>query len=393
MLNRPSSAAKSTSTKDTVSTDFAVIGLGAVGAATLYQLAKRGAKVIGVDRYLPPHPYGSSHGAARVTRNAVGEGSAYVPLVRRSQEILSDLERSFNANLMERAGTLIIGSERPACGEDFVEATVNIARQNGIEHELFSSAELKRRYPTLIGLTETDYGYFEPKAGFVRPEPIVSLQISAAKQLGATVVTNCAAERVSQENGWVIIGMGDHQIKARHAVIAAGCWAGETLGPPFDHLLKVTAQRTFSFRQEDSAGYQSDNFPALMWFRSAAADQCITAFPQSHDGAVSFFVEGIDAAADAGETGGRFFERDVRPFFGGISSQMAGSDLCYYTTTPDGGFIIDQHPAYDQLLVISACSGHGFKHSLGVGELAAQLLLGEETSADVAPFSTRRFRV
>jgi sarcosine oxidase len=388
-----SSAVKTTATRDTVSTDFAVIGLGAVGAATLYQLAKRGAKVIGIDRYLPPHPYGSSHGAARVTRSAVGEGSAYVPLVKRSQEILSDLERALGADLMERAGTLIIGSDRPTSGEDFVAETVKIAHQYGIEHQLFSPAELKRRYPQLIGLTDTDYGYFEPKAGFLRPEPIVSLQISAARQFGATVVTECSVEHVSQENGWVTIGMGDNQIKARHAVIAAGRWAGAMLGPSFDGLLTVIEQRTFSFMGESSAGFHPDNFPALMWFRSAAADQCITAFPQSDDGAVSFFVEGADTKASFDEAARDFFERDVRPFFSAISPMTAASDLCYYTTTPDGGFIIDRHPDHDRLLVLSACSGHGFKHSLGVGELAAQLLLGKDTSIDAAPFSKRRFHV
>ncbi|KQT04572.1 hypothetical protein ASG42_23260 [Rhizobium sp. Leaf391] len=376
---------------DTHSIDFAVIGLGAVGTATLYQLARRGAKVVGIDRHLPPHPFGSSHGCARLTRNAVGEGSAYVPLVKRSQEILSDLERTFNADLMERAGTLIIGSEQPTHGDDFVAATVKIAQQHGIEHELFSSAELKRRYPQLIGLTDTDYGYFEPKGGFLKPEPIVSLHISAAQQLGATVLTGRAVEHVFQENGWVIIGMGDHHIRARHAVIAAGRWAGEMLGPPFDGLLTVTEQRTFSFRQEGSGRYQSDDFPALMWFRSAAADQCITAFPKSHDGAVSFFVEDTDTVANVDDAARDFFERDVRPFFGGISPRMAGSDLCYYTTTPDGGFIVDRHPDHDRLLVLSACSGHGFKHSLGVGELAAQMLLGKGTTCDAASFSVGRF--
>ncbi|NTH16806.1 N-methyl-L-tryptophan oxidase [Agrobacterium rhizogenes] len=393
MPSRSSSAAKATATRDTVSTDFAVIGLGAVGSATLYQLAKRGANVIGIDRYRPPHSYGSSHGAARVTRSAVGEGSAYVPLVSRSQEILRDLERAFGADLMERAGTLIIGSDRPTSGEDFVEATVKIAQLHGIEHELVSSAELQRRYPQLIGLTDTDYGYFEPKSGFLQPEPIVSLEISAARQFGATVVTDCSVEHVSQENGWVTIGMGDHQIKARHAVVAAGRWSGKLLGPPFDDLLKVTAQRTFSFTQEGSGRYQSENFPALMWFRSALADQCITAFPQSRDGAVSFFVEGADTAAHVDDAARDFFEREVRPFFDGISPMMAGLDLCYYTTTPDGSFIIDRHPDHDRLLVLSACSGHGFKHSLAVGELAAQLLLGKDTSIDAAPFSARRFHV
>jgi sarcosine oxidase len=323
----------------------------------------------------------------------VGEGSAYVPLVRRSQEILGELERTFNADLMGRSGTLIVGSERPTHGDDFVAATVKIAQQHGIEHELFSSVDLRKRYPQLIGLTETDYGYFEHKGGFLKPEPIVSLQISAAQQLGATVLTDRAVEHVSQENGWMTIGMGDYQIRARHAVIAAGRWAGEILGPPFDRLLTVTEQRTFSFRPEAAARYQSEDFPALMWFRSTFENQCITAFPQfTSDQSVSFFVEDTNTDAEVGDAASCFFERHVHPFFRGISPQLAGSDLCYYTTTPDGGFIVDRHPDHDRLLALSACSGHGFKHSLAVGELAVQILLGEGILFDTSPFLVGRLK-
>lgn len=377
---------------DTYSTDFAVIGLGAVGAATLHQLAKRGAKVVGIDRHLPPHPFGSSHGRARVTRSAVGEGSAYVPLVRRSQEILGELERTFSADLMERSGTLIIGSTRPSSGEDFVEATVEIARQHGIEHALFSSADLRKRYPQLIGLSDTDYGYFEPQAGFLRPEPIISLQISVAQQLGATVIPNSVVKRISQDNGWITIVMDDSQIKARHAVIAAGRWAGEILGPPFNRLLTVSKQRTFSFKPEYSVRYQPADFPALMWFRAAADDCCITVFSQSaQDDAATFFVEGMDTEADVNDAAKGFFEREIRPFFGGIAPRMASTNLCYYTTTPDDGFIIDRHPEYDRLLVLSACSGHGFKHSLAVGEIAAQMLTDREVTVEIGSFAVCRY--
>lgn len=379
---------------DTHSIDFAVIGLGAVGAATLYQLARRGAKVVGIDRYLPPHPFGSSHGRARVTRNAVGEGSAYVPLVRRSQEILSDLERSFNVDLMERSGTLIIGSEQPSNGEDFVRATVTIAQQHGIEHELFSSAELKRRYPQLIGLTDLDYGYFEPQSGFLRPEVIISVQISAAQQLGATIIPNSVVKRISQNRGWIIIEADDRRIKARHAVVAAGRWAQDILGAPFDRLLTVSKQRTLSFKPEHLMRYHTVHFPALMWFRAAADDRCITVFsPSAQDDAATFFVEGIDTEADVSDAGNRFFEREIRPFFSGIAPRMASSAVCYYTTTPDGGFIIDHQPDLDQLLVLSACSGHGFKHSLAIGELAAQILLKKGTLVDTKSFSVRRFHI
>jgi sarcosine oxidase len=128
-----------------------------------------------------------------------------------------------------------------------------------------------------------------------------------------------------------------------------------------------------------------------MWFRSAFEDQCITAFPQfTSDQSVSFFVKDTNADAEVGDAANCFFERHVHPFFGGISPQLGGSNLCYYTTTPDGGFIVDRHPDHDRLLVLSACSGHGFKHSLAVGELGAQMLLGEGIPFDTSPFSVGR---
>jgi sarcosine oxidase len=129
-----------------------------------------------------------------------------------------------------------------------------------------------------------------------------------------------------------------------------------------------------------------------MWFRSAVGDRCITVFPQiGKDDAVSFFVEGMATEAEIADATKSFFERQIRPFFGDISSRLVASDLCYYTTTPDSGFIIDRHPDYDQLLVLAACSGHGFKHSLAVGEVAAQMLVEEVGSQNVSPFSLRRF--
>lgn len=380
-------------TIETHSTDFAVVGLGAVGAASLYQLAKRGAKVIGIDRYCPPHNYGSSHGYARVSRKAVGEGSCYVPLVTRSQEIIGELERNFNADLMGRTGTLIIGSERPAHGDDFVKATVDIAVEHGIHHTVLSSTELRRQYPQLIGLTENDYGYFEPDAGFLRPEPIISLQINTARKAGAAVVTNSSVEHISQDDGCVTIRCGSNRIKAKHAVISAGRWAAQLLGAPFDDLLAVSKQRTFSFKHLSATHYAPKRLPALMWFRSALGDQCITTFPQSaDDGAVNFFVEGQDLDADPSKAANHFHEKHIRPFFDGISSQMLGSGYCHYTNTTDGGFIIDRHPNYDRLLVLSACSGHGFKHSLAVGELAAELLVDGKPSLDIKPFSVQRLR-
>lgn len=369
-----------------IKTDFAVVGLGAVGASTLYQLAKRGVNVVGIDRYSPPHRHGSSHGHGRVTRSAVGEGPAYVPLVRRSQEIVRELERMYQVELMARTGTLIIGPSN----EQFLRRTTEIALENKIAHHIFDSKDLKRLYPQLIGLTGDDYGYFEQDAGFLLPEAVVNQQICAALNLGANLLVNATVDRVWQENGVVRIRIGLREVQASHAVVAAGCWTGKMMGEPFDRLLTVKRQRTFSFRPDGSCSYGQGQLPTLMWFRSDAEGECITVFPQvSQDGGVGFFVEGKDEDGAVAKLAGRFFERQVRPYFNGVSRHLVGSDPCKYTQTPDHGFIIDRHPDLDRLVVVSACSGHGFKHSLAAGEIAAQLATCGPT-IDIGRFALKR---
>src|SRR5579871_4193009 len=133
-----------------VTHEVAVVGLGAMGAATLYQLAKRGVSAIGVDRHVPPHEHGSSHGETRITRRAVGEGADYVPLVTRSHAIWRELERATGMTLFVPCGGLVVG--RMDCGpQGFLRATVDVARQYGIEHEILNCDALVARFPQFIG--------------------------------------------------------------------------------------------------------------------------------------------------------------------------------------------------------------------------------------------------
>lgn len=130
--------------------DVAVIGLGAMGAATLYQLAKRGVDVLGIDRFDPPHDQGSSHGGSRLTREATGEGAAYVPLVQRTHAILHGLEAEFGEKLLVSSGTLIVGSPNnstPLHGAcDLLATSVELAGRFGIRHEMLDAAALRHRY-------------------------------------------------------------------------------------------------------------------------------------------------------------------------------------------------------------------------------------------------------
>lgn len=372
-------------------TDYAVIGLGAMGASALYFLARSCARVVGIDKYSPPHRYGASHGGYKVTREAVAEGPAYLHFVRRSNALLRELEHHYNINLMQRTGTLIIGSEAASNSNSFLRDTVKIARANGIEHQVFSAKDLKKLYPQLIGVANEDVGYLEQNAGFIRPEPLLSLEIALAKQAGATILDNIAVNRITPISGGVEIEVDGLRIRARQVVVAAGRWTSHLFDGQFGNLLSVTRQRTFTFKALDAAAYQPNRFPTLMWFRESAGGECATVFPLEGPGeGVKFFVADTETDPRMGMSGDQFYQHHVQPFFAGISAQLQHSETCFYTSTPDHGFLLDWHPDIPGVFLVSACSGHGFKHALGIGETIAALLAGKPVT-DLSAFSLKRF--
>ena len=127
-----------------------VLGLGAMGSAALYHLAKKGVRALGLDRFSPPHPFGSTHGDTRVTRLAIGEGEQYTPLALRSHELWRELERETGKTLLTTNGGLIISSSARTSRthvENFFQNTLAAARKFGIAHEVLDAQEIRRRFP------------------------------------------------------------------------------------------------------------------------------------------------------------------------------------------------------------------------------------------------------
>ena len=178
--------------------DTIVVGLGAIGSACLYQLAKRGQRVLGVDRYHPPHSYGSSHGETRITRQAIGEGEAYVPLVLRSHQIWRALEAETGLSLLETCGALILGDpDGAACHHgktDFIRRTILAAERFGIAHEVLDAAAIQDRFPQ-FQLTGRETAYFEPGGGYVHPERCIEAQLAMARRHGAVLQARHASHR------------------------------------------------------------------------------------------------------------------------------------------------------------------------------------------------------
>jgi sarcosine oxidase len=366
-----------------------VIGLGAMGSAACLQLARRGVSVVGIDQYVPPHAYGSTHGDTRITRLAVGEGAEYVPLVQRSHHLWRELEEQSGARLLTRCGGLILS--RP--GSAFFEQTQALAQRFGIEHEHLDNAALRRRL-AMFAVDEETEAYYEPSAGIVWPEAAVRVQLDLARREGARL---CLGERVTRWSAsdagvTVTTGAGTHT--ADRLVLCAGAWLPE-LFPEARPLLAVYRQLLHWF--EIREGYERlRDMPVFVWDFGGERGEFVHldgfyGFP-AVDGRAGGLKLGTESYEMTSQPDGRQhpatrsqsedlyrdYVRDRLPWLG---PQAVRSASCLYTSTRANRFVIDEHPDHDAVLIVSACSGHGFKHSPAIGEAAARWATGDATAS------------
>jgi sarcosine oxidase len=383
--------------------DVVVVGLGAMGAATLFQLAKAGVKAVGIDRFAPPHDQGSSHGDTRITRLAVGEGAAYVPLVHRSHQIWRELEAHSDEALFEQCGVLVMSSTTTAAShhgaEDFVAQTIELARTYGIAHEILTSSQIHARFPQFGPIRDGAIGYFEPEGGFVRPERCIATQLAAAQALGATLITGTTVSALESEDGVVRIKAGERTLVADKVIVCAGMWSASLLGEPFSSLLKVCRQKLFWFKLAEPVIFPEVSPSFILVHGPRETDSCYGFPPIPGEGSMKIAtehyvpLESIDAldrtvaAAEVDE----MYRTQVVGNIAGVTPELVKARVCTYTVTPDHGFIIDDHPTLDNVTVISACSGHGFKHSAAIGEAVAQRCLSGASQIDLSAFSLSRF--
>jgi sarcosine oxidase len=377
--------------------DVIVLGLGAYGSAAFHQLAKRGARVLGIDRFAPPHDLGSTHGETRITRLANGENALFTGFVRRSHAIWREIEAATGESLLTQCGGLIISGASKASVhvEGFFENTIANARANGVAHELLSAGDIRARFPQ-FAVRDGERGYFEPEMGFVRPEACVRAQLDLGRASGGETRMDERVTAIRPEHNGVTVETDRGTYRADKAIVTLGAWLPE-LCPEFAPVLKVYRQTLAWFAIDgDEAAFQPARFPIFIWELPGLHDS-IYGFPVITPGgglkvATEQFVQ--DTAPDAtlrevSDAEIAAIARLVMPHLPGVSGRGLKAITCLYTATPDRQFIIDTLPNADRVIVASACSGHGFKHSAAIGEMLAGMAL--EGTAGPAPFRLQRF--
>ena len=384
--------------------DLIIVGLGAMGAAALYQASKRGLKVLGIDRFNPPHEMGSSHAETRFTRLAVGEGAAYVPLVKRSHEIWRELEQKTGETIFYQNGLLIIAPNHPEKDEynhweNFVGRSATVAAEAGVRFETLTAAEVRAKSPKVL-ITDDEHAGYEPTGGHVLIEKAIALQLKLAQKSGATVLTHQPVIDIQSNGAGITVKTADGVYDGAKAIVSTGAWINDFLPNDLRPNFRVTRQIVFWFEVDHPEEYGPEQLPGVLWVGRRLEDYfaAFTLPPGSKPGLKVLTEQYIDATSPhnvqreiSHEEISQFYEKFGKTKIAGLNPTCLKSSVCLYTHTPDDHFVIDQHPSLENVMFVSACSSHGFKHSAAIGESLVEKICEGESKISLAPFALERW--
>jgi sarcosine oxidase len=366
--------------------DIIVVGLGAMGSAALYHLARAGVRVVGFDKFTPPHSYGSTHGLSRIIREAYYEHPLYVPLVQRAYELWAELESASGRTLFRRTSGLMIG---PRDG-----ALVGGARRSAAEHSLraeeLSASDVGKRFPA-FRVPAKMVALLEPRAGVLDPESCVDTHLILARRAGADLHTDEPVLRWRGDAGTIGVTTTKGDFVSRRLVLCAGAWTPALVD---DDTIPLRVERQvmhwFTPRRHPEL-FTPERMPIAMI--EYAPERFFYTLPDSGAGVkVALHHEGLNT--DPEHVDRRITAVDVdrvselvRQFLPHAAGALRHSATCLYTNTPDYHFLIDAHPRHNDVLVVSACSGHGFKFASAIGEIVADLMTDKSPRFNLRPFA------
>lgn len=370
--------------------DVIVIGLGAMGSAAAYHVARRGRSVLGVEQYTPAHDRGASHGKSRIIREAYFEDPAYVPLIQRAYELWFALQQDGGVPLLRITGGLMIG---PLEGE-LVRGALASARTHQLPYELLTAAELRRRFPLFVPDDDT-VAVREPRAGVLYPEACVRAHLDGAARAGAALHFEEQVVHWTAAADHVEVTTARGSYAADRLIVTAGPWAGHVL----DALgLPLTVERNvmYWFRPKaDAAGFSPERFPIYIYeyrrggffygFPALGADGVKVAHHHSGEFCTPESIR-REVTDDEVNRMRALLARHLPAANGALLDAVP----CMYTNTPDGHFVLDRHPRQPQVTIGCGFSGHGFKFASVVGEILADLALDGRTRHPIDLFRMRR---
>jgi sarcosine oxidase len=383
-----------------IESDVVVVGVGAMGSATLWRLAEGGVQAVGFEQFEPGHNRGSSHGESRIYRTAYLEGPGYVPLAQHAIELWRELQELSGERLLIENGALMLGPR----DSSVITGTMETISVHNLPHELLDEEQLRVLYPA-HRVAHGEIAIHENNAGVVRPEKAILAAVARAEALGARVIRGSRVERIELLSDGVRVTAGDTTCHARHAIVSAGAWLGAVL-PELRLPLRVTRQIPGWYPIDNPEQFAPERFPVFLrdigdrsgHGDSVASDSAFYGFPTLDGKTIKVAIHREGPLADPDN-----LDRTVTPddvalaqecitrFLRGVGTNPVRTEVCMYTNTPDHDFLIGSPPGMPQLTVLGGFSGHGFKFASVVGEIGADVATEGATQHPIGFLSLDRF--
>ena len=391
--------------------DVIVVGVGGMGSAACYHLARRGVRVLGIERFTLGHDRGSSHGQTRVIRRAYFEHPDYVPLLNRAYQLWDELSQEAGEVLFPRTGLLLCGPP----GSELLEGVRRTAVQHGLDIAALTGEEAARRFPAFCVPPGHDV-LFEADAGYLRVEASVRAHAALAERHGAALWTSCSVRSFSFSGGAARVETDRGTVEAGALVVCGGAFSApilKDLALPLTVLRKVLLwydapdprlRRDAGFpvflASDDQQGGDFYGFPVLPGVADGEGLKVAehsggeplgsaerSGAPCSDD---PLAVDRSLRPADP-ERCAAFLRRYVPSMAASVAAGPRRHDVCLYTMTPDGDFIVDRHPEQPALCYAAGFSGHGFKFASVMGEALADLATQGRTDLPIGFLRRDRF--
>jgi sarcosine oxidase len=368
--------------------DAIVVGCGVMGASTSYNLAKRGLRVLNIERFGVNHEFGSSHGKTRIIRMAYYEDPRYVPLLRRAYESWKEMESKSGKKLLRITGGLMIG--RP--DGELVKGVLKSAKEHRISHRVMSASDAESRFEAFT-LGEEYSAVYEDSAGVLFAEECVRAFVGLGSEAGCEYRFSEQVRKWSSTTEGVEVETSAGKQTASKLVICAGPWNGGLLQGLLP--LQVERQVPFWFSSGGSDSFSPSKMPVFIMEEDPG--RFYYGIPDVGHGVKVARSHGGEPS-DPEKVRREVTQDDILPVKGFISRRLRDLDglpiastTCLYTNTPDMNFAIGPHPSHDKVVVVSACSGHGFKFASVIGEVAADFVTGKPVTYDLKFLDPARF--
>jgi sarcosine oxidase len=378
--------------------DVIVIGVGSMGSATCYYLAKRGYKVLGLEQFDISHQLGSHTGQSRIIRKAYFEHPDYVPLMERAYKNWNDLEKETGEQLYYQTGLLYAGNST----NEIIKGVKLAASLYNIELKQLNIAEVSDQFPQ-FSFTEKFEILFEPNAGFLPPERSIRLYTAQAEKHGAVIHSNEKVIEWKKDGDSVMVKTDKNTYYSNKLIVTAGAWAGKMI-PNFSSKIKVTRQFIAWIKTKNDNQFTLNNFPCWM-FGDDDKHGCYYGFPlldtkKFGEPAGLKLAHHVPAQVTDPDNVNRETTKEdlddlhycLNKYLPGVFDSVLHTKICLYANSPDENFIIDKLPGYEENVSI-ACgfSGHGFKFASVIGEILADIAIDRKTNLPIEFLNAKRF--